>query len=78
MEPGPWLSVITGLDWWTGQLDWTTGLTFDLRLVPKIVKAKYLCVARTGCTLRLKKLHVATGMLFTVAMLCAYSYARNS
>ena len=34
-------------------------------------------VARPGCTfniLRLKKLHVATGMLFTVAILCAYSY----
>ena len=25
-----WLSVITGLDQWTGPLDWTTGLTFDV------------------------------------------------
>ena len=40
-----WLSVITGLDWWTGPLDWTTGLTFDVKLSHKngnIVKAEYV------------------------------------
>ena len=35
-----WLSVITGLDWWTGPLDGTTGLTFDLKLSGNIVKAE--------------------------------------
>ena len=25
-----WVFVFTGLDYWTGLLDWTTGLTFDL------------------------------------------------
>ena len=26
--PGTWLSIITGLDYWNGLLEWTTGLTF--------------------------------------------------
>ena len=25
-----WVFVFTGLDYWTGLLDWTTGLTFEL------------------------------------------------
>ena len=29
------LSVITGLDCWTGPLDWTTGLTLDLKFSHK-------------------------------------------
>ena len=37
------LSVIAGLDWWNGPLNWTTGLTFDLKLSDKngnILKAE--------------------------------------
>ena len=27
-------SVNSGLDYWTGLLDWTSGLTFDLEFIP--------------------------------------------
>ena len=46
--------VNSGLDYWTGLLDWTTGLIFDLKFIPsaqkgKIVKEKHsvtVCVGR--------------------------------
>ena len=38
-------SVSSGLDYWTGLLDWTTGLTFDLKS-GKIVKESIVCVCR--------------------------------
>ena len=28
-------SVNCGLDYWNGLLDWTTGLTFDLKITPQ-------------------------------------------
>ena len=28
-------SVNCGLDYWNGLLDWTTGLTFDLNIIPQ-------------------------------------------
>ena len=38
-------SVNSGLDYWTGLLDWTTGLTFYLEKRGKIVKKKHsMCV----------------------------------
>ena len=49
-----WECVNSGLDYWTGLLDWTTGLIFDLKFIPsaqksKIVKEKHsvtVCVGR--------------------------------
>ena len=46
--------VNSGLDYWTGLLDWTTGLIFDLKFIlsaqkGKIVKEKHsvtVCVGR--------------------------------
>ena len=31
-----WESVNSGLDYWNGLLDWTTGLTFDLKIAQRI------------------------------------------
>ena len=43
--PKFWVSLFTGLDYWTGLLDWTTGLTFD----PKsIIKMAIVCGANYG------------------------------
>ena len=40
-------SVNSGLDYWTGLLDWTTGLTFYLEKRGEIVKKKSIvCVCR--------------------------------
>ena len=37
-------SLFTGLDYWTGLLDWTTGLTFDLKCSIYMKKFMfYLC-----------------------------------
>ena len=33
--------LITGLDYWTGPLDWTTGLKFDLKFNHNNVKKKF-------------------------------------
>ena len=39
-----WRSLFTGLDYWTGLLDWTTGLTFDLKCSIYMKKCMfYLC-----------------------------------
>ena len=41
-------SVNSRLDYWTGLLDWTTGLIFDLKFIPKrqTCEGKALCVCR--------------------------------
>ena len=38
-----WLSIITGLDYWTVLLDWTTGLTFF------VLKAIFMAYNEISC-----------------------------
>ena len=46
-----WLSVIAGLDRWTGPLDWTTGLTFAITVMHTFVFEQCTCAYVVRCML---------------------------